>query len=74
MIELAKQLDPKFDRSYFVFSSFERQLNKFNSSRDLNRFLTSNVVDSHVCLRDGIIFTLLVLYLLSHLSFLIIFH
>lgn len=46
-IELAKSLDPKFDRSYFVFSDFEKHLHKFNSSRDLNRFLSSNIVDSH---------------------------
>jgi hypothetical protein len=47
-IELAKSLDPKFDRSYFVFSDFEKHLHKFNSSRDLNKFLASNIVDSKV--------------------------
>lgn len=48
VIELAKRLDAKFDRSYFVFSKLERYLSKFNNSRDLNRFLTSNPVDSQV--------------------------
>jgi len=46
VVEVAKRIDAKFDRSFFVFSKFERHLSKFNNSRDLNRFLSSSAVDS----------------------------
>jgi hypothetical protein len=38
MVVLAKKIDPKFDRTAFVFTKFSEQLKTFGTSRDLNRF------------------------------------
>ena len=43
MIVLAKKVDPRLDRSIFVFTKFGDQLKNFTSTRDLNRYLTSTV-------------------------------
>lgn len=47
-IELAKKLDPKLDRSYFVFTNLDSFLKTFNNSRDLNKYLTSVTSDLQV--------------------------
>lgn len=43
MIVMAKKVDPRLDRSIFVFTKFSDQLKNFTSTRDLNRYLTSTV-------------------------------
>jgi len=41
MIMLAKKVDPRLDRSIFIFTKLSDQLKNFTSTRDLNRYLTS---------------------------------
>lgn len=41
MISIAKRVDPKLDRTIFVFNKFADQLKGFTSTRELNRYLTS---------------------------------
>eukprot|EP01133_Synstelium_polycarpum_P002498 gene2498-2844_t len=41
IIELAKRLDPKLDRSVFVFNRLADHLVTFSAARDLNRFLNA---------------------------------
>eukprot|EP01111_Echinosteliopsis_oligospora_P010549 TRINITY_DN3309_c0_g1_i2.p1 TRINITY_DN3309_c0_g1~~TRINITY_DN3309_c0_g1_i2.p1 ORF type:complete len:709 (-),score=188.36 TRINITY_DN3309_c0_g1_i2:77-2203(-) len=45
-LELAKTLDPKLNRSYFVLTSFGSFLKKFNSSRELDRFFSANGIQN----------------------------
>eukprot|EP01118_Nematostelium_gracile_P002520 TRINITY_DN1274_c0_g1_i2.p1 TRINITY_DN1274_c0_g1~~TRINITY_DN1274_c0_g1_i2.p1 ORF type:complete len:497 (+),score=147.94 TRINITY_DN1274_c0_g1_i2:627-2117(+) len=41
MVPLAKKVDPRLDRSIFVFNKFSDQLKGFTSTRELNRYLSS---------------------------------
>jgi len=41
MVPIIKKVDPKFDRTIFVYNKFSDQLRNFTSTRDLNRYLSS---------------------------------
>eukprot|EP01119_Soliformovum_irregulare_P007303 TRINITY_DN196_c0_g1_i2.p1 TRINITY_DN196_c0_g1~~TRINITY_DN196_c0_g1_i2.p1 ORF type:complete len:675 (+),score=269.59 TRINITY_DN196_c0_g1_i2:42-2027(+) len=48
VVSLAKRIDPKFDRTTFVFNKFSDQLKGFTSTRELNRYLTATAIsDAH---------------------------
>jgi hypothetical protein len=41
MVPFIKKVDPKFDRTIFVYNKFADQLRNFTSTRDLNRYLSA---------------------------------
>ena len=44
MVPIIKRIDPKFDRTIFVYNKFSEQLKSFTTTRDLNRYLSSTVL------------------------------
>eukprot|EP01089_Gocevia_fonbrunei_P003433 TRINITY_DN13398_c0_g1_i1.p1 TRINITY_DN13398_c0_g1~~TRINITY_DN13398_c0_g1_i1.p1 ORF type:complete len:820 (+),score=248.00 TRINITY_DN13398_c0_g1_i1:64-2523(+) len=46
MFEFIKQVDPEFSRTTFVYTKFYYQLQKFTSTRQVNRFLQGAVPDA----------------------------
>jgi hypothetical protein len=48
MVLLAKKIDPKLDRTMFVFTKFSEQLKNFTSTRDLNRYLSSTAPSGRI--------------------------
>jgi hypothetical protein len=41
MVSFIKKIDPKFDRTIFVYNKFSEQLRNFTTTRDLNRYLSA---------------------------------
>lgn len=46
---LIKKIDPKYDRTIFVFNKFSDQLRNFTSTRDLNRYLSATASPDAQC-------------------------
>lgn len=48
MMMLAKRIDPRLDRTIFVFNKFSEQLKNITTTRDLNRYFSSTAsTDAH---------------------------